>query len=207
MDYGLGINECVWGFEIFKINELGRKLYLGKLCKDMAYCVWYFDPTHARLFKNKKTAEKIVSQLRDFYRNECDDNLKENKRMAKTNWNTENPDGDFSNDRIAYYHILRNIKAMVECINTDSKLKKDWWCKKEIGQDVAYIVAEHNDYSVRLIFEFADTGFCYVNKRYTDGSSYDDETVTSWNYAKKDDVEETFVKVVEILEDFFEKYN
>lgn len=82
-----------------------------------------------------------------------------------------------------------------------------WWMKEGYGQNYAWVVAEHSDYSVRLFFEFMDTGFCYVKVHFTNGASYEDLIADSWNYAKESPeypFEETCDHVRNFLDNFFE---
>lgn len=87
----------------------------------------------------------------------------------------------------------------------DSKLE-DWWVTSQVGQDVVYFVAEHNDYSVRVRFEFVDSGFCYVSKTYTNGSYYEPVALESWKYEGLSS-QEIEGKMTAVLNDFFPKYN
>lgn len=83
-----------------------------------------------------------------------------------------------------------------------------WWMKEGYGQNYAWVMAEHSDYSVRLFFEFMDTGFCYVKVHFTNGAAYEDLIATSWNYAKESPdypFEETCNKVRDFLDNFFEE--
>ena len=82
-----------------------------------------------------------------------------------------------------------------------------WWMKEGYGQGYSWVMAEHNDYSVRLFFEFMDTGFCYVKVHFTNGASYEDLIADSWNYAKESPeypFEETCDHVRNFLDNFFE---
>jgi hypothetical protein len=87
----------------------------------------------------------------------------------------------------------------------DSKLE-DWWVPSRVGQDVVYFVAEHKDYSVRVRFEFVDSGFCYVSKTYTNGSYYEPVALESWKYEGLSS-QEIEGKMTAVLNDFFPKYN
>jgi hypothetical protein len=87
----------------------------------------------------------------------------------------------------------------------DSKLE-DWWVTSQVGQDVVYFVAEHKDYSVRVRFEFVDSGFCYVSKTYTNGSYYEPVALESWKYEGLSS-QEIEGKMTAVLNDFFPKYN
>lgn len=82
-----------------------------------------------------------------------------------------------------------------------------WWMKEGYGQGYSWVMAEHNDYSVRLFFEFMDTGFCYVKVHFTNGAAYEDLIADSWNYAKESPeypFEETCDHVRNFLDNFFE---
>ena len=99
--------------------------------------------------------------------------------------------------------IIGECRKMAK--DLDSKLG-DWWVKSEVGQDVVYFVAEHNDYSVRVRFEFMDSGFCYVSKVYTNGSYYEPVVLESWKYEGLS-AQEIESKILNVLENFFPKYN
>lgn len=71
------------------------------------------------------------------------------------------------------------------------------------GQDYAFFKVEHTDYSVRLSFEFMDTGFVYVDAYFTNGSSYDSKTIKNWNFEREVE-DETAAGVKEVLDSFFE---
>lgn len=82
-----------------------------------------------------------------------------------------------------------------------------WWMKEGYGQGYSWVMAEHNDYSVRLFFEFMDTGFCYVKVHFTNGAAYEDLVAYSWNYAKESPeypFEGTQNRVRDFLDNFFE---
>jgi len=82
-----------------------------------------------------------------------------------------------------------------------------WWMKEGYGQGYSWVMAEHNDYSVRLFFEFMDTGFCYVKVHFTNGATYEDLIAYSWNYAKESPeypFEGTQNRVRDFLDNFFE---
>lgn len=80
-----------------------------------------------------------------------------------------------------------------------------WYCYGvEFGQDYAWFKVEHTDYSVRLSFEFMDTGFVYVDGYFTNGSSYDKKTITSWRFdSESEDVAAD--KVKDVLDRFFDE--
>lgn len=82
-----------------------------------------------------------------------------------------------------------------------------WWMKEGYGQGYSWVMADHNDYSVRLFFEFMDTGFCYVKVHFTNGAAYEDLIAYSWNYAKESPeypFEGTQNRVRDFLDNFFE---
>ena len=80
-----------------------------------------------------------------------------------------------------------------------------WYCYgAEFGQDYAWFKVEHTDYSVRLSFEFMDTGFVYVDGYFTNGSSYDKKTITSWKFDSESE-DATADKVKDILDRFFDE--
>lgn len=99
--------------------------------------------------------------------------------------------------------MVKDSRKMAEDMN--SKLE-DWWVTKQVGQDVVYFVAEHKDYSVRVRFEFVDSGFCYVSKTYTNGSYYEPVVLESWKYEGLS-AQEIESKILNVLNDFFPKYN
>ena len=99
--------------------------------------------------------------------------------------------------------MVKESRKMAEDMNSNLD---DWWVTKRVGQDVVYFVAEHKDYSVRVRFEFVDSGFCYVSKTYTNGSYYEPVALESWKYEglSAQEIEE---KMLGVLNDFFPKYN
>lgn len=69
--------------------------------------------------------------------------------------------------------------------------------------DYAWFVAEHTDYSVRLYIQFTNTGFVYIDGTFTNGSSYDKKTITSWRYeTEPHDV--TLDRIKDVLDSFFD---
>lgn len=79
-----------------------------------------------------------------------------------------------------------------------------WYCYGvSYGQDYAFFKVEHTDYSVRLSFEFMDTGFVYVDAYFTNGSSYDSKTIKNWNFEREVE-DETAAGVKEVLDSFFD---
>ena len=99
--------------------------------------------------------------------------------------------------------MVKESRKMAEDMNSNLD---DWWVTKEVGQDVVYFVAEHKDYSVRVRFEFVDSGFCYVSKTYTNGSYYEPVVLESWKYEGLSS-QEIEGKMTAVLNDFFPKYN
>lgn len=80
-----------------------------------------------------------------------------------------------------------------------------WYCYgAEFGQDHAWFKVEHTDYSVRLSFEFMDTGFVYVDGYFTNGSSYDKKTITSWKFDSESE-DATADRVKQVLDRFFDE--
>ena len=81
-----------------------------------------------------------------------------------------------------------------------------WWMKEGYGQNYAWVMCEHSDYSVRLFFEFMDTGFCYVKVHFTNGASYEDLIATSWKFENDEyPFMETRNHVQNFLDNFFEE--
>lgn len=99
--------------------------------------------------------------------------------------------------------MIDESRKMTEAMNSNLD---DWWITKRVGQDVVYFVAEHKDYSVRVRFEFVDSGFCYVSKTYTNGSYYEPVVLESWKYEGLSS-QEIEGKMTAVLNDFFPKYN
>lgn len=80
-----------------------------------------------------------------------------------------------------------------------------WYCYGvEFGQNYAWFKVEHTDYSVRLSFEFMDTGFVYVDGYFTNGSSYDKKTITSWRFDNESE-DVAADKVKDVLDRFFDE--
>lgn len=52
--------------------------------------------------------------------------------MAKYDWKYLDEqdiiDNKLNNDGMAYWTVHFNVKKMVEYLNKDSKIKRDWWC-------------------------------------------------------------------------------
>ena len=99
--------------------------------------------------------------------------------------------------------MVKGSRKMAEDMNSNLD---DWWVTKQVGQDVVYFVAEHKDYSVRVRFEFVNSGFCYVSKTYTNGSYYEPVALESWKYEGLSS-QEIEGKMTAVLNDFFPKYN
>ena len=83
--------------------------------------------------------------------------------MAKYDWKVEPRDDDWSDDTYAYFLIHINLKRMVEYLTKE--FKKDWWFKADYGQDNCYIVAENNEFPVRLFFTFEKVLDQYFHNR------------------------------------------
>ena len=91
-------------------------------------------------------------------------------------------------------------------LNQPGQMYNKWFIKNGYCQDNAYIMAEHTDYSVRLFFTFQDTGFVYVDGYFTNGSSYDRKTITSWRFDNDEyPFEETTNHVKQVLDSFFDE--
>ena len=91
-------------------------------------------------------------------------------------------------------------------LNQPGQMYNKWFIKNGYGQDNAYIMAEHTDYSVRLFFTFQDTGFVYVDGYFTNGSSYDRKNITSWKFDNDEyPFEETTDHVKQVLDNFFDE--
>ena len=123
--------------------------------------------------------------------------------MAKYDWKIEPRDDDWSDDTYAYFLIHINLKRMVEYLTKE--FKKDWWFKADYGQDNCYIVAENNNFPVRLFFTFDEGGWADITRHYTDGASYTDDHLGSWHFAKYD-INYTFDKIKDNIKDYFKKF-
>lgn len=121
----------------------------------------------------------------------------------KYDWRVEPKDEDWSDDTYAYFLIHINIKRMAEYLYRE--FKRDWWFKADFGQDYVWIVAENNNYPVRLFFNFYEGGWADIVRHYTDGSSYKDENLGDWHYAKYD-VEDAYNWVRDSIEGYFDKF-
>ena len=104
--------------------------------------------------------------------------------MAKYDWKVEPRDEDWSDDTYTYFLIHINLKRMVEYLTKE--FKKDWWFKADYGQDNCYIVAENNNFPVRLFFTFEESGWADITRHYTDGATLKDDHLGSWHFAKYD---------------------
>ena len=123
--------------------------------------------------------------------------------MAKYDWKIEPRDEDWSDDTYAYFLIHINLKRMVEYLTKE--FKKDWWFKGDYGQDNCYIVAENNEFPVRLFFTFDEGGWADITRHYTDGASYTDDHLGSWHFAKYD-INYSFDTIKDNIKDYFKKF-
>ena len=92
---------------------------------------------------------------------------------------------------------------MAELLNKE--FKKDWWFKADFGQDYCWIVAENNNYPVRLFFEFEEGGWADMKRHYFDSYAYADEILASWHFAKYD-IDYSFDLIRENIEKYFDKF-
>ena len=123
--------------------------------------------------------------------------------MAKYDWKIEPRDEDWSDDTYAYFLIHINLKRMVEYLTKE--FKKDWWFKGDYGQDNCYIVAENNNFPVRLFFTFDEGGWADITRHYTDGASYTDDHLGSWHFGKYD-IDYSFDTIKDNIKDYFKKF-
>ena len=123
--------------------------------------------------------------------------------MAKYDWKIEPRDEDWSDDTYAYFLIHINIKKIAEYLTKE--FKKDWWFKADYGQDNCYIVAENNEFPVRLFFTFDEGGWADITRHYTDGASYTDDHLGSWHFAKYD-INYSFDTIKDNIKDYFKKF-
>ena len=123
--------------------------------------------------------------------------------MAKYDWKVEPRDDDWSDDTYAYFLIHINLKRMVEYLTKE--FKKDWWFKADYGQDNCYIVAENNNFPVRLFFTFDEGGWADITRHYTDGASYTDDHLGSWHFGKYD-VDYSYAVIRDNIENYFYKF-
>ena len=123
--------------------------------------------------------------------------------MAKYDWKVEPRDEDWSDDMYAYFSIRINLKRMVEYLTKE--FKNNWWFKYDYGQDNCYIVAENNNFPVRLFFTFDEGGWADIARHYTDGASYTDDHLGSWYFAKYD-INYSFDTIKDNIKDYFKKF-
>lgn len=123
--------------------------------------------------------------------------------MAKYDWKIKPRDEDWSDDTYAYFLIHINLKRMVEYLTKE--FKKDWWFKGDYGQDNCYIVAENNNFPVRLFFTFDEGGWADITRHYTDGASYTDDHLGSWHFGKYD-IDYSFDIIKNNIKDYFKKF-
>ena len=117
----------------------------------------------------------------------------------------DEPKDDYSKDEIAFYNTNHNLKRMTDYLNMDKLTGTEWVFESASGQDNCCIIAEHNDFSVRLFFEFTNTGFCDIIRHYTNSDRYVDEVLGSWHYSKYD-LDYTYKTIQEVISKYFEKY-
>ena len=123
--------------------------------------------------------------------------------MAKYDWKIEPRDEDWSDDTYAYFLIHINIKKIAEYLTKE--FKKDWWFKADYGQDNCYIVAENNEFPVRLFFTFDEGGWADITRHYTDGATLKDDLLGSWHFAKYD-VDYSYAVIRDNIENYFKKF-
>ena len=123
--------------------------------------------------------------------------------MAKYDWKIEPRDEDWSDDTYAYFLIHINLKRMVEYLTKE--FKKDWWFKADYGQDNCYIVAENNEFPVRLFFTFDEGGWADITRHYTNGASYTNDNLGSWHFAKYD-INYSFDTIKDNIKAYFKKF-
>ena len=123
--------------------------------------------------------------------------------MAKYDWKIEPRDDDWSDDTYAYFLIHINLKRMVEYLTKE--FKKDWWFQADYGQDNCYIVAENNEFPVRLFFTFDEGGWADITRHYTDGATLKDDLLGSWHFAKYD-VDYSYAVIRDNIENYFYKF-
>ena len=123
--------------------------------------------------------------------------------MAKYDWKIEPRNEDWSDDMYAYFSIRINLKRMV--VYLTKEFKNNWWFKGDYGQDNCYIVAENNEFPVRLFFTFDEGGWADITRHYTDGASYTDDHLGSWHFAKYD-INYSFDTIKDNIKDYFKKF-
>ena len=123
--------------------------------------------------------------------------------MAKYDWKVEPRDDDWSDDTYTYYLIYINLKRMVEYLTKE--FKKDWRFEGDYGQDNCYIVAENNNFPVRLFFTFDEGGWADITRHYINGASYTDDRLGSWHFGKYD-IDYSYAVIRDNIEDYFNKF-
>ena len=123
--------------------------------------------------------------------------------MAKYDWKIEPRDEDWSDDTYAYFLIHINLKRMVEYLTKE--FKNNWWFEYDYGQDNCYIVAENNNFPVRLFFTFDEGGWADITRHYINGASYTDDHLGSWHFAKYD-INYSFDTIKDNIKDYFKKF-
>ena len=123
--------------------------------------------------------------------------------MAKYDWKIEPRDEDWSDDTYAYFLIHINLKRMVEYLTKE--FKKDWRFEGDYGQDNCYIVAENNNFPVRLFFTFDEGGWADITRHYINGASYTDDHLGSWHFGKYD-VDYSYAVIRDNIKDYFKKF-
>ena len=123
--------------------------------------------------------------------------------MAKYDWKIEPRDDDWSDDTYAYFLIHINLKRMVEYLTKE--FKNNWWFKYDYGQDNCYIVAENNNFPVRLFFTFDEGGWADITRHYINGASYTDDHLGSWHFGKYD-VDYSYAVIRDNIKDYFKKF-
>lgn len=123
--------------------------------------------------------------------------------MAKYDWKIEPRDEDWSDDTYAYFLIHINLKRMAEYLTKE--FKKDWWFKADYGQDNCYIVAENNNFPVRLFFTFDEGGWADITRHYTDGATYTNDHLGSWHFGKYD-IDYSYAMIRENIKEYFNRF-
>lgn len=123
--------------------------------------------------------------------------------MAKYDWKIEPRDEDWSDDTYAYFLIHINLKRMAEYLTKE--FKKDWWFKADYSRDNCYIVAENNNFPVRLFFTFEEDGWANITRHYTDGATLKDDLLGNWHFAKYD-FDYSYAVIRDNIENYFYKF-
>lgn len=123
--------------------------------------------------------------------------------MTKYDWKIKPRDEDWSDDTYAYFLIHINLKRMAEYLTKE--FKKDWWFKADYGRDNCYIVAENNNFPVRLFFTFDEGGWADITRHYTDGATLKDDLLGSWHFAKYD-FDYSYAVIRDNIENYFYKF-